>query len=104
MSSSLFRWTGLVALVALVALNGSLVQAAEFDCHVILDNNAVHIARVEAPDRNSASSLAAHVRVKTGGKAAGKSVGVRQVRQCALRHSESLSDPTAESQRKAKPL
>lgn len=97
MSSSLFRWTGLVALVA---LNGSPAHAAEFDCHVILDNNATHIARVEAPDRGRAITLASHARAK----AQGKPIGVKQVRECALRNTERLSDPAAETQRKSKPL
>ena len=97
MSSSLFRWTGLLVLVV---LNGSPAQAAEFDCHVVLNNNAVHIARVEAPDRGRATALASHAQIK----AQGKPIGVKQVRECALRNTERLSDPAAETQRKSKPL
>jgi hypothetical protein len=97
MTHLLLRWTGLLALAALL---GPLAHAAEFDCHVILDNNAVHIARVEAPDRGRAGVLASHVRVK----AQGKPIGVKHVRECALRNAERLSDPAVEAQRKSKPL
>lgn len=92
-----------VCLLAAMAGLPSLVMAAdaEYDCHVILDNNAAHIVLAEAPDRVRAEALAARVRVKQG---QGRTVGVRQVRQCVLRHTERFADPVMEVQRKSKPL
>ncbi len=87
------------------ALSGlpSLVWAAdaEYDCHVVLDNNAPRIVLTEAPDRARAEALAARARIKVG---QGRPLGVKQVKQCVLRHTERFADPVMESQRKSRPL
>lgn len=91
-----------VCLLAVVAGLPSLVMAAdaEYDCHVILDNNAAQIVFVEAPDRVRAEGLASRVRIKLG---QARAVGVKQVKQCVLKRSESFADPAMEVQRKNKP-
>ena len=97
----LFRLHAVCLLVAVTGLPLSVMAAdAEYDCHVILDNNSAQIVFVEAPDRVRAEGVASRVRIKLE-KA--RTVGVKQVRQCALRQSETLADPAMEVQRKSKP-
>ncbi|MFC7408052.1 hypothetical protein [Hydrogenophaga atypica] len=72
----------------------------EYDCHVVLSNNAAQIVFVEAPNRMRAEAVASRVRIKLG---QGRTAGVKQVKQCVLSKSESLADPAAEAQRKTKP-
>lgn len=89
-------------LTALAGMPSIVIAAdAEYDCHVILDSNAPRIVLAEAPDRMRAEALAARVRIKLG---QGRTVGVKQVKQCVLRHSERFADPAMEVQRKNKPL
>lgn len=100
MKSQLMRITCCLAFLAggSAAAQGTLV---EYDCHVVLETNAPHIVFTEAPDRPRAEALAARVRVKVAQK---RTVGVKQVKQCAQRHKERLWDPVMESRRASKPL